>query len=208
MRKRKKTKNLEKRVKKLEKANKQNRPELQFTDTTASNADIYTTPTVVKIQTENSGVRLTIKSFQIIGHIKRTLSNSNQWEHYRVVIFTDKSNEGGAIPSWDDVYDDASGLSACLSLRYLGDDVNEGQRFKILYDKRVKLISDDDTNGRVIFDSQIFDHFRKLNIRTIDNASGWYEAGGLYLAFVGTTATTQSDFTYNIRTRYIVHPNQ
>lgn len=202
-RKTKKKSTLSKRVTKLEKATRQNRPQLLFDDTTGTNASIWTTPTVVKIDAGTAGSnqeRVIIKSVQLKGFVNLVVESSANI-FYRIVLFTDKQNEDGAIPAWGDVYKSTTGTDAVLSLRNIGEQINEGQRFKIIYDKRFSLIKDTDATIR---DSIMFDFFKKLNIKsTVATGYNWWEHGGLYMAFVGTGGETGSDFTYQIRTRFI-----
>lgn len=186
----------------LKKQNKQNRPELQHDDTTDIAANLYSTPTIVKVTAGASNERVTIKSVQLKGHIIAPATTAIN-VYARIILFTDKSNEGAAIPAWTDVYKSSAGSAAVMSLRALTQDKNEGTRFKIIYDKIVKIVKD--TDGTVD-DSKYFDVFKKLDIPSI-NETGYWEAGGLYLAYVADCATDILDFTYQIRTRSVPHNN-
>lgn len=178
---------------------KQSKPQLQFVDTVATDADIFTTPTVVKILAmAGSASRVTIKSIQMTGRLIAAESAPSSY-YFRIVIFTDKSNEGGAIPAWTDVYKGATGSDAIQSLRYLNEIQNEGQRFRILYDKVLRVTSDADST---IDNPKFFKMYKKLALRSINRGEYW-EKGGLYLAFVGTGDTSECDFTYEIRTRFV-----
>ncbi len=187
---------LAKKVSYLMKQNKQNRPQLQFTDTVGAAANIDTTPVIVKLNTvADRGV---IKSIQLKGSLNLVGAVTTQ-SYYRIIIFTDKSNEGGALPVWGDIYKSAVGLDAVISLRNLVADQNEGTRFRVIYDKKFKLIKDEDGTTN---DVRIIDWYKKLNNRYIDSGA-FYESGGLYMAYVGTTGINDADFTYQIRLRWI-----
>lgn len=189
---------LSKKVSYLMRQVKQNKPELKFFDNDAIEADIYSTPTIIKLGYDQFSTRLTLKSIQMKGFLKITIENFVH--NYRIVIFTDKSNEGGATPAWSDVFK----TDTVDSLRAIAQGKNEGQRFKILYDKRYQLVNDLDA-GTWTKEKHI-SFYKKLNIPSITSTGNtWWEKGGLYLAFMGTSATTACDFTYNIRTRFTVH---
>lgn len=195
-------KSLQAQINWLKKQNKVNRPELTFHDTSGTSVNIYSTPTIVKIGPTSGIHRITIKSVQLKGQLELD-SPTSTVEYYRIIVFSDKVNEGGALPAWGDIYKGASGNAAVNSLREIDRQQNEGQRFKILYDRKFNLIKDTVTHADVR-DQVFFDFYKKLNLSSIQGSAGtWWEKGGLYLAFVGTSATGIADFTYDIRTRYI-----
>lgn len=200
MSKRKGKKSLKTRINRLEKLQKEDRPALEFGDTPGVDEDIQVIPEIIKVICTNGNSRLTIKSVQMLGHIA-LVSDVIVNQFYRVVLFTDKANETEDPPTWADVYKNDDGLDAILSPRAISASRNEGQRFKVIMDKRFKLIRDPDA---MVNDAVIFDFFRKLNIKSIETEPFW-ETGGLYLGFVGTSAVGIADFTFQIRCRYTEH---
>ncbi len=184
------------RVKKLERSNKAQRPQLEFFDNNVVDADIWTTPSVVALGPVSVTGRKTLKSLQVKFKLDTTSATT---QHYRIVIFTDKSNEGAAVPGWADVYDSAS----INTLRLISPTINEGQRFKILYDKTFTLIKD--AGGGPIRDIKYFDMYKKLNIKSINVGGTWWESGGLYIGIMGTSASGVGDLSYNARVRFVEH---
>lgn len=193
---------LNKKVSYLMRQNKVNRPELDKVDNNESDVNIWTTPAVVTLGHFGGGSnRGTFKSIQLKGQLKLSSPTAGR-DHYRIVVFTDKSNEGGAIPGWGEVYIGEEGVDAIRSLRFISTNQNEGQRFKVLYDKTFNLINDADGQVKNVL---FFNFYKKLSIKSIDAGEYW-EKGGLYLAYVGTSATGVADFSYNIRTRFVENP--
>ncbi len=194
---------LSKKVSYLLRQNKANRPQLDFDDTNGNAVNIFTTPTIVKILSLGlvGAARGTIKSIQLKGYLQLVGAVATT-THARIIIFTDKVNEGGAAPLWGDLYESAAGADAVMSLRELVENINEGQRFKVLYDKRFTMIN---APNSVVKDNVMFDMYKKLNIKSINNQGTWWEKGGLYMAYVSTNGTADMDFTYKIRTRSVTN---
>lgn len=108
---------LAKKVSYLMRQNKINRPQLTFYDTVGSGVDIFTTPGVIKIlSASDNGARLTLKSVQLKANLKLMEEfASTAW--YRIVIFTDRSNEDGRAPQWGEVYKNDVGGGAIRSIK-------------------------------------------------------------------------------------------
>lgn len=191
---------LSKRLAKLERKVKDERPQLRFWDTTGATQNIDTTAVIVKILAGDSDQsRVLIKSIQAKFYL-RLASATSARAYYRIVIFTHKKNEDDAMPTWANIYKSASGTDAIMSLRRLDQNTSDSQNYRILYDKLVWLINDADAE---IKDKVFFDMFKKLNIHSInDDNNTFWEQGGLYLGYVGTTATDGADLDYQIRTRF------
>lgn len=189
---------LQKQINSLKRKTKEQRPQLQFNDDDGDSINIFSTPGVIKLAGSAQG-RLTIKSIQMKAFIN-TSAEINTW--FRVILFTDKSNEGKVIPTWGDLIEGANGVSALLGLRSIEPEENEGTRFKIIMDRKMLLNADENVGN----DSGIFSFYKKLNLKSINKAGdAYWEAGGLYLAYMGNVATGESDLFYRSRIRFIEH---
>lgn len=179
------------------------RPELKYLDTNATDTDIYTTSGVASLTTiiqgdgvsNRSGQKVRLKSIQIKGILQQDTDTAGVTNLYRLVILIDKKCEAGA-PTWTDVFNNEN----IYSLRDLAVNNVDPKRFKIIWDRTFRTKLDADGTSE---EKKHFKFYKKLNHEAeyIQNG-GAGGSGGIYILYLGTSATTVTDLSYEARVRF------
>lgn len=179
------------------------RPEMKFHDVTATDSDIYDTATVVNLTdisqgdsyTMRDGREITIKSIQFKGMIQQDTDTAGVTNLYRIILLIDRETDGTA-PTWLNVYNSEN----VWSIRDADVSGVNTYRFKVIFDKVVstKLDADGTSNEK-----RLIKFYKKLNLKCSWRAQGTDPKNGIYLMFLGTSATTVTDFSYQSRVRFV-----
>lgn len=190
------TAKLAKRIKKIE---VQNKKQVEYSEATDAGADIFTTPTVVKIFSSSAHVNYCQLSFQLKGLLEVDVEDVDVNHLCRIILLVDrKTQDPSTTATWAEVFDSTDIFT--LRKRTEGS-VDDAYRFKILFDKiyYVAKVSNGFNKTKVPVD--IYKQLGKNGLIAQGTSSG-KATNQLYLMFMSTGATGDIDFAYSYRLRY------
>lgn len=186
--------------KKIKQMNVENKPEIAVLDTTLVDEDMFTTPGQEMIMpTAKDKDFLRSIQFKLLASIETADLGPSAMA--RVVLVMDRRNRDpdANTPAWTDVFKTANVYSLRKSAG--GDGVIAG-RFKVWYDKTIRLMRDSDGTTQSKYMFTYYKNWKKpIRFSELATALGGNE-NIFYLMFMADTATGAIDLDGTVRVRY------